>query len=436
MSMTFDESERLRPRFRTTIPGGSHTYAKGDDQFPEFAPFLVRGKGCHVWDVDGNEFIEYGMGLRAVTLGHAYAPVVEVAYRQMQNGSNFIRPARIELEAAEELLGIVQGAEMAKFAKNGSDVNTAAVRLSRAYTGRSRVAVCGDHPFFAVDDWFIGTTPMDAGIPDVVSDLTVKFHYNDIESVKSMFDEHAGEIACLMMEPEKEIPPAHDFLAEVQRLCRDHGTVFVLDEMITGFRWHLGGGQAYHNIIPDLSTFGKALGNGFSISALVGKREIMKLGGFDHHGERVFLLSTTHGAEYSSLAAAIETMRIYRREPVIQYLWRQGDRLAAGIRKAASEYHLEDYIPVLGRACCLVYGSRDQDKQPSQPFRTLLMQELIRRGILATSLVVSYSHTDGDIDKTIDAFQGAMSVYRKALDEGIDKYLEGRPVKPVFRKYG
>ena len=433
--MKFEQSAQLRPRMHQVIPGGAHTYAKGDDQFPDFAPILVRGKGCHVWDVDGNEYIEYGMGLRAVTLGHAYPPVVEAAYRQMLNGSNFVRPARIELEAAEKLLSVLPGSEMVKFAKNGSDVNTAAVRLSRAYTGRTLIAICGDHPFYAVDDWFIGTTVMDAGIPDSVKELTVKFHYNDIESVRALFNEHPGKIACLMMEPEKENPPRDNFLLEVQRLCRENGTVFILDEMITGFRWHLGGAQGYYGIVPDLSTFGKALGNGFSVSALVGKRDIMQLGGLDHRKERVFLLSTTHGAEYCSLAAAIETMRIYREEPVIEHLWRQGQRLADGIRKAAGEFHLEEHVPVLGKPCCLVYGSRDQEKKPSQPFRTLLMQELIKRGILATSIIVSYSHTDKDIDRTVEAFHEAFQVYRKAVDEGVEKYLEGRSVKPVYRKF-
>lgn len=433
---TFERALALRSRFHQVIPGGSHTYAKGDDQFPEScAPYLVRGKGCHVWDVDGNEFIEYGMGLRSVTLGHAYQSVIEAAGREMANGSNFVRPSPIELECAEELLSLVKGAEMVKFAKNGSDVTSAAIRLSRAYTGREYIAICADHPFFSVDDWFIGTTPMQAGIPKAIRDLTLKFHYNDPASVKELFQQYPGQIACLIMEPEKDTPPRDNFLHEVQRLCREQGTVFIFDEMINGFRWHNGGGQGYHNIIPDLSCFGKAIGNGFAVSALAGKRELMKLGGIDHEKERVFLLSTTHGAERHSLAAAMETMRVYKREPVIEHLWRQGVRLAKGVEKSVNEHQLEGYVGTIGRPCCLVYFTRDAEKQPSQPFRTLFLQESIKRGLLAPSFVVSYSHSDADIDRTLGIVHEVLAVYRKALEEGIDKYLIGRPVKPVFRKF-
>jgi glutamate-1-semialdehyde 2,1-aminomutase len=211
--------------------------------------------------------------------------------------------------------------------------------------------------------------------------------------------------------------------------------VFILDEMINGFRWHNGGGQGYHNIVPDLSCFGKAIGNGFAVSALAGKRDLMNLGGISHDKERVFLLSTTHGAERHSLAAALETMRVYKREPVIEHLWRQGQRLAEGIRQAIAHHDLECFVEVNGRFCCLVYATRDRDKNPSQPFRTLFLQETIKRGLLAPSLVVSYSHTDQDIDRTISIIDETLAIYRKALEDGVDKYLLGRPVKPVFRKF-
>jgi len=431
----FTKSRRLQPKFHALIPGGSHTYAKGDDQVPEFMPpYIVRGKGSHVWDADGNEFIEYGCGLRAVTLGHAYAPVVEAAARQMQSGSNFIRPATLELECAEALLGIVAGAEMVKFAKNGSDANNGALRLARAFTGRDMVAICQDHPFFSVDDWFMGSTPMNAGIPQAIQDLTVKFAYNNIESLKALFDRYPNRIAAVMLEAEKEREPVDRFLHEALRVTHEHGALFVLDEMITGFRWHLQGAQKFHDIVPDLSTFGKALANGFSLSALVGKREIMRLGGLDHDQPRVFLISTTHGAEGHAMAAAMETMRIYRTEPVIATLWQRGERLAKGLKAAARDHHLEDQVPFLGKPCCLVFGTRDAELKPSQPLRTVLLQELMKRGILASSLVVSYSHTEADIDRTVEAFHGALAVYRKALDEGLDRYLEGRPIKPVMRR--
>ena len=176
----FHKSLTLQEKFHNVIPGGSHTYAKGDDQFPEFQlPIIAKGKGCRVWDVDNNEYLEYGMGLRSVSLGHAYDPITEAAYRQMQLGSNYSRPAKIELDAAEAFLDLVPGAEMVKFAKNGSDCTTAAIKLARAVTGRDMVAICADHPFFSVNDWFMGATAINAGIPESICKQTLKFNFND-----------------------------------------------------------------------------------------------------------------------------------------------------------------------------------------------------------------------------------------------------------------
>lgn len=436
MNTNFEKSIALQKKLNSLIPGGCHTYAKGEDQFPETSPVVIdRGSGCHVWDVDGNEYIEYGMGLRSIILGHGYKPVADAAYRQALLGNNFVRPTALEAEVAEHVVNLIDSAEMVKFAKNGSDANNAAVKLARAYTGRDLVAICADHPFFSVDDWFIGTTPMDAGIPQVIKDLTVKFRYNNIESVRDLFEKYPGKIACLILEPEKADAPVDNFLHEVQRLCRENGTLFVLDEMITGFRYHLGGAQKLFGLDPDLSTFGKAMGNGFAIAALVGKREYMRLGDLYHDKEKVFLLSTTHAAEGPGLAAALETMKICEREHVAEYLERQGERLREGITRAVDELNLQDYFGVLGRACNLVYFTRDQEKKPSQPFRTLFFQESMKRGLLMPSLIVSFSHSDRDIDQTVGSIAESLHVYRKALDEGIEKYLIGRPVKPAVRKY-
>ncbi|MEJ2547615.1 MAG: glutamate-1-semialdehyde 2,1-aminomutase [Gemmatimonadota bacterium] len=434
--MNFEGSNRLRPRYHELIPGGAHTYAKGDDQYPEgMAPILVRGEGCRVWDVDGNEFIEYGAGLRAVSLGHAWPSVVAAVRRQLELGTNYVRPARIELECAESFLEVVPGAEMVKFCKDGSDAVSGAVKLARAHTGRDMVAVCRNHPFFAVDDWFIGSTAMPAGIPGSTRSLTVQFDYNDLDSLEALFDENPDRIAAVVLEAEKYTPPAPGWFEGIRRLCDRHGAVFILDEMITGFRWHLGGAQARYGISPDLSTFGKAMANGFSVSALAGDRDLMQLGGLDHDRERVFLLSTTHGAETHGLAAAIATMKVYREQPVIETLWTRGERLATGLRGAAVDAGVGDHVPILGPPCCLVFGSRDAEGNPSQPFRTLLMQELIERGVLATSLVVSYSHSESDIDRTIEIFGEAFEVYARALEDGVDRYLKGRSVKPAIRPY-
>lgn len=213
---SFKKSLDLQSKFHALIPGGSHTYAKGDDQYPEFcAPYLVRGQGCRVWDVDGNEYIEYGMGLRSVSLGHAYPPVVEAACRQMGLGSNYTRPGVMELEAAEAFLRFVPGADMVKFAKNGSDVTTAAIKLARAYTGKDMVAICEDYPFFSTDDWFIGATAMNSGIPNEIKKLTTTFSFSNIESVENLFKAHPSRISCLIMEPEKNTPLDLKFIAAV-----------------------------------------------------------------------------------------------------------------------------------------------------------------------------------------------------------------------------
>src|SRR6185295_4239338 len=312
----------MRSRAHELIPGGCHTYAKGDDQFPEQAPpFIVRGRGCHVWDMEGKEFIEYGMGLRSVTLGHAFGPVIEAAMHQLSTGINFSRPAPIEVDCAEKFLQLVPTAEMVKFCKDGSLAVDGAVRLARAYTGRDMVAICGDHPFFSTNDWFIGSTDMAAGIPESTRRQIVKFRYNDLKSLEAVFDHNPGKIACVVMEAARIEEPLPNYLEEVKALTHSNGAVLVFDEMITGFRWHLHGAQHLYGVTPDLSTFGKALANGFSVSVLAGRRDIMKLGGSDHDRERVFLLSTTHGAETHELAAAIATMEFYEKNPVIETLY-------------------------------------------------------------------------------------------------------------------
>ena len=355
----YQSSRHLQRRAHDLIPGGCHTYAKGDDQYPLLAPgFIVRGAGAHVWDIDGNSYIEYGMGNRAVGLGHAYAAVVDAAQRELANGCNFTRPAAIEVACAEQFLRMINGAEMVKFCKNGSDATSGAMRLARAYTGRDLIACCANHPFFSSDDWFIGTTAMNAGVPAVTRQLTLTFHYNDIESSKALFERYPGRIAAVILEAARTEDPSPDYLRKLQTLCCENGALLVLDEMITGFRWDNGGAQKRYGIVPDLSCFGKALANGFSVSALAGKREFMRLGGLHHTDKpRVFLLSTTHGAETHALAAAIANMQIYEREPVIERLEWQGRRLAQGFAEVISRHGLGDYVKVVGKPCCLSYAT-------------------------------------------------------------------------------
>ena len=342
--MRFDRSDELRERAHDLIPGGAHTYAKGDDQYPEDAPgFIERGLGARVWDVDGNEFIEYGAGLRSVSLGHGYASVVEAAVRAMRDGTNFVRPGPLEVEMAEQLLSLLPAADMVKFAKNGSDVTTAAVKLARAFTGRDLVAMCADQPLLSTDDWFISATPMDAGIPPAVASLSLRFRYNDLDDLARVFTENPGRVACVIMEAATAVEPEAGYLPGVIDLCRTNGALFVLDEMITGFRWHLGGAQAFYGIEPDLSTFGKGIANGFPLSALAGRREIMELGGLRTDRDRVFLLSTTHGGETCALAAGLATISEYQKRDVIGHLHRTGEALRQGITEAAQRLGLDPF---------------------------------------------------------------------------------------------
>ena len=432
----FAGSQALQARLHAAVPGGAHTYAKGDDQFPEFmAPYLTHGAGCRVWDVDGNAFIEYGMGLRAVTLGHAYPPVVAAAQQQLALGTNLGRPTKLELETAEEFLDFTKAGDMVKFTKNGSDATTAAVKLARAYTGRALVGICRDQPFFSVDDWFIGATPMAAGIPPAVQALTVGFRYNDLASVAALFAAHPGQVACLLLEVEKDVPPAPGFLAGLRSLCDQEGSLLIFDEIITGFRWHNHGAQGLYGVQPDLSTWGKALANGLALAALCGRRELMERGGLQHPHERVFLLSTTAGAETHALAAARAVMRTYATEPVVAHLHAQGERLRQGLEQAAQDQGVADYFRVLGPGCCLAYGTRNADGQPSQAFRTLFLQETLRRGLLPPSFVISYAHTPAVVDQTVERVHAALGVYRRALEDGLENYLLGRAVKPVFRPH-
>ena len=432
--MKFSESDKLREKAHQLIPGGCHTYAKGDDQYPAQSPgFITRGLGCHVWDADGNEFIEYGMGLRSVTLGHAYRPVIEAAANQMKLGNNYTRPAAIEVEYAEELVSTIPCADMVKFAKDGSTVTTAAIKLARAFTGRELVALCKDHPFFSYNDWFIGTTAMNAGIPESAVRDSLGFGYNDLTSITELFDRYPGQVAAVILEVEREQPPLDGFLDKLKSLCAARGAVLIFDEMITGFRWEVGGAQEVYGVLPDLATFGKGIANGFALSVLAGRRDIMELGGIRHDGDRVFLLSTTHGAENHAIAAAQATLEIYRSEDVIGHLRRQGLRLAREINQVSKAHGLLDFVQVLGHPSNLIFATRDPDGNPSQIYRTLMLQELIRSGIIAPSLVVSYSHSDEDIDKTVCAFDDAMQIYKKALDVGAQKFVIGPSVKPVFR---
>jgi glutamate-1-semialdehyde 2,1-aminomutase len=396
---------------------------------------LTHGRGCRVWDVDGNEYIEYGMGLRSVTLGHAYPEVIRAVRDSLELGTNFTRPAAIELAVAERFLEVIHTADMVKFTKDGSTATSGALKLARKATGRDCVAVCADHPFFSYDDWFMSTTTFDGGIPSTERQQAIPFGYNDLASLHAAFDSNRDQIAAVFLEVVRTEEPVPGFLEGVRSLCDEHGTALVFDEMITGFRYDLHGAHHRYGVTPDLMTYGKAVANGFAVSVLAGKRDLMRYGSRERPGDDVFLLSGTHSAETPGLAAALATIDIYCREPVIQHLDRQGRRLAAGLTEAAARYGLSDHVFPVGFPCNLMYATLGPDHKPSQSYRSLFLQEVIRRGILMPSLVTSYSHADDDVDRTIEAIDAALSVYAQALTAGsTDGLLTGKPSRPVMAR--
>jgi glutamate-1-semialdehyde 2,1-aminomutase len=424
-------------RLNKVIPGGAHTYSRGDDQYPSNAPQLFeRGEGAYIYTPEGSKFLDYGMALRAVTLGYAQKEVADAAIHEIRNGNNLTRPSLIELQAAELLSDLIPAVDMVKFAKNGSNVTTAAVKIARAYTGKKYIVRCLDHPFFSFDDWFIGDTPLKKGIPEEFSNLTLNFRYNNIESLAILFDKYPNQIAGVILEPATSVHPEDNFLHKIKDLCHKNDAVFILDEMITGFRWDLHGAQAYYNIEPDLCTFGKGMANGFSVCALGGKREFMKIGGIKEEGaERLFLTSTTHGAEMCGLGAFVKTVGLYKSNNVIDHLWSYGEKLMTGMNSISKETGIQDYFEANGIACSPNYTTKDKAGNPSLAYRTLFSQEMIKNGILMPWIALSYAHKENELNLTLEAVRKSLQVYSKALGDGIEKYLIGPAIKPVFRPF-
>lgn len=445
-------------RLNSAIPGGAHTYSRGDDQYPSNAPqILEKGSGCYIWDPEGNKYLDYGMSLRAVTVGYANPRINAAAFKQMENGVNLTRPSLIELEAAETLIDLIPCAEMVKFAKNGSNVTTAAAKIARAYTGRKYICIPRQHPFFSFDDWFIGVTPIKKGIPEEHYSTTLLFDYNDYDSIQKLFDQYPGEIAGVMLEPATTVDPCppectkvrtvgqscegcsnvgKNFLHRVKELCHRNGALFILDEMITGFRWDIQGAQKYFGIIPDLATFGKGTANGYAVTALVGQKEFMKIGGIKEEGmERTFLVSTTYGAEMPALGALIETIKMYKEFNITNHFWEYGSKLFEGFNKISESLGLRNNIYMDGGYVSMNFITKDSEGNISLPFRTLYLQEMIKNGVLMPWVAVCYAHGEEQLKHTFEAVEKSLQTYKKALDEGIDKYLVGPAIKPVFRKY-
>ncbi len=420
------------------IPGAAHTYSKGDDQFPRTAPpAIVRGKGAYVWGTDGKKYLDWCMGLRSVLLGHAYEPVNRAVAKQMSLGTNFGRPAMIEFEFANELVKMLPNTDMVKFAKNGSTVTTAATKLARAFTGRKYIVVCSSQPFFSYDDWFVGTTQSPAGIPEEVRKLTLTFAYNDIASLERVFAEHQNEIACVILEVMAGDEPKDNFLQKVEALTHREGALLIIDEMITGFRYGFPALHDRYGLKPDLTTYGKGIANGYSLAILAGRKEVMELGGLEHKKERVFLVSTTHGAETTALAAGLAVLKEMKIKKIQPALVRYGTKLKKELEKLVIKHSLAEFVQLKGAVVNMSMVFKDRDGAVSPLLRTLFLQEVNKRGILFQGyFALSYSHGQRELQTTLKIFDKVLGEYSKIFaSTDREAYLLGPIIRPVFRKY-
>jgi len=426
-----EEIKQFKKRALDLIPGGAHTYSKSDYQFSSNAPaFIQKGEGAICMDLAGNEYIDYGMALSSVTLGHAYPEVTQRIKDNIDNGNSFARPTLLEGELAEVLCDLIPCAEMVKFAKNGSDVTSAAVRLSRAYTGRNLIVRIREQPFHSFNDWFIGSTSIPGGVPETTRKQILKTSYNDIQELRSLFDNYPEQIAAVIMEPATFEVPENGFLEEVRRLCTEKGVVLVFDEIITGFRWHLSGAQTFYGVTPDLATFSKAMSNGFACAALVGKRDIMRLGSVNGP---VWLLSCTNGSESVGLCAALATIEVFKNEDVIEHIWNYGKQLQGGMNDQIEELGLEPWMHVRGYPCRPDLVFKTTELCTSFELKTLLFQEMMKHYVLMDRFSISYSHREEELKKTLESFYQAFKVIKKALEsKTVKQHIAGDVIQPVF----
>jgi glutamate-1-semialdehyde aminotransferase len=420
-------SAELLQRARGLIPGASQTVSKGPTQWAQgVAPsFIERAQGVTVWDVDGNAYLDFPMGLGPVILGHAYPAVNEAITRQLQDGITYTLPHRLEVEVAERIAELVPCAERVRFGKTGSDATSAAVRVARAVTAREHVIVMGYHGWH---DWYVGSTSRKRGVPHAVTDLVESVPFGDLDALRVKLEARPGEVACVVLEPIGLREPHEGELQAICDLTREHGALIVFDEVISGFRIAPGGAQERYGAVPDLACFGKALGNGMPVSALAGKGVFMDV------LEEVFF-SGTHGGEALSLAAVQATLDVMRDEPVHEHLWRLGGVLQDGLRARIAAHGLDGVVSASGAApWTLVVVREPHPEAEGLPAKTLLQQELLRRGVLFNgSNFIAYAHTDADIERALAAYDEALGVLAKALPDDVGSLLEGPPVAQVFR---
>jgi len=424
---TMTKSQEWLARSRKVIPGSAQTFSKGFTQHVEgVAPvFLARGKGCRVWDVDGNEYIDYVQGLLPNLLGYANEEVNAAVAEQLAQGHSFSLPHPLEVQLAERLTRLIPCAEMVRFGKNGSDATSGAIRAARAATGRDHVACCGYHGW---QDWYIGSTTRNAGVPAAVRALTHPFPYNDLPALEKLLQQHAGQFAAVIMEPVNFTEPAPGFLAGVKELAHRHGAVLIFDEICTGFHFGLGGAQKRYNVIPDLACFGKAMGNGFPIACVVGRGDLMKV------FEEIFF-SFTFGGEAASLAAALKVLDILEHTDALARMENYGRALQDGFNSLAKAAGLQDRLTCVGHTTWSLIRFRDAEGKDSLLLRSLVSQELVKRGIL--SLVthnMTAAHDELAVQQTLEAYAAVMKTVAGWLQEAHpERFLEGKMIQPVFR---
>jgi glutamate-1-semialdehyde aminotransferase len=420
-------SAELLSRGGKLIPGASQTLSKGPSQWVQgVAPnYVERASGAYVWDVDGNRYLDFPMALGPIILGHCHPSVDAAVAKQLRSGITFSLPHPLEIEVAERILALVPGAERVRFAKSGSDATSAAVRLARASTGRERVLVTGYHGWH---DWFIGSTTRHLGVPEAVRSLVEPVPFGDCSALAAALERWPEQVACVVCEPVGMREPSRALLQEMLELAHRHGALLVFDEVISGFRLAAGGAQEHFGVRADLVCFGKALGNGMPISALVGPGDTMDA------LQEVFF-SGTHGGETLSLAAARATLDVLASEPVHEHLWRLGRRLQHGVAEAIEYHGLDAWVSCSGAAPWTIVSVREPESGGATlPAKSLIQQEMIKRGILFNgSNFISYALTEADVDAAIDAYGAAFQVLASALPEDVLELLEGPPLTPAFR---
>lgn len=427
MSHRYENSERLLERALKTIPLGSQTFSKSLTQYPKgVSPFFVeRAKGARCWDVDGNAYLDFVSALCCVSLGYGDADVDQAIKDQLERGISFSLSHRLEAEVAERIVDMVPCAEMVRFAKNGTDATSAAVRLARSFTGRDHIAVCGYHGW---QDWYISVTTKNRGVPETIRQLTHTFIYNDISSLQALFDEFPGGIAAVIMEPMNVTEPEDGFLETVRELATKEGAVLVFDETITGFRFANGGAQELFRVTPDLATFGKALANGMPLSAITGRADIMK------EMENVFL-SGTFGGETLSLAASKAVLDKLNREPVVETIYKTGAAIQNGVEDLILKHGCDDFLSISGKPCWTFLNIGNLGATSLWDIKTLFLQEVFKRGVLTLGAHnVSYAHTQSDVGVLLEVYDDVFPLLKKAGElTNISEYLECEPLKPLFK---